>query len=115
MIKLPLIRTDDENFYNHEYDLVFMFYQPANKKEKSFLLDYREENLELTKDNGEIKIDLDLTLLRKASKYNNLIIYFSASTFVEGNLKYLWIKPYSKEFHLGKIFNNNCVIKFRDS
>ncbi len=105
MIKLPLIRVNDETIYNYEYDLVFMFmfYQPVNKKEKFFLLDYMEEHFNLIKDLKEININPDLTLLKKASKYNNLVIYFSASRFVDGKLKYIWSKPFSKEFSLGKI------------
>ena len=67
------------------------------------MLDYKEENLRLTKETEEIIIDLDLTLLKKASKYNNLIIYFSASAFIGGSLKYLWTKPYAKDFFLGEI------------
>jgi len=103
-IKLPLIIIGDETIYNHEYDLVFvfMFYQPVNKKEKFFFLDYREEDNNLTEDLTEIIIDLDSTLLKKASKYNSLVIYFSASRFIGGSLKYIWSKPYSKEFPLGK-------------
>ncbi len=107
LIKIPLSFINDEAIYNHEYDLVFvfMFYHPVNKKEKYFLFDYREENIKLTKDMKEIKIDIDLTLSKKTSKYNNLVIYFSASTFEGGSMKYLWTKPYSKEFPLGKIIN----------
>lgn len=105
MIKIPLVEITDQTIYNFELGLifVFLFIQPVNKKEKFFLLDYREENLKLTNETEEIIIDLDLTLLKKASKYNNLVIYFSASAFVGQTSKYIWSKPYSKEFSLGKI------------
>ncbi|MFZ0455259.1 MAG: hypothetical protein WCE54_16115 [Ignavibacteriaceae bacterium] len=105
MVKIIFSSTAEETDYNRDYDLVFvfMFYNPVNKKEKYFLLDYRQENLKLNPEKNEIIINLDLTVLKKASKYNYLVIYFSAITCKSGNLSYLWSNTLAKEFPLGKI------------